>query len=110
MGYRNKMISIPYLDNPGLTVEEKCAWINRFNSSEKTFTASDWKNARRPDRVSSMLPQELLGALVDKMQAASNTIWGQFQNNHGEWSVPTSFFNWIDTLTSKLSDAFLKAA
>ncbi|MBR5185670.1 MAG: hypothetical protein IKW19_05165, partial [Akkermansia sp.] len=63
MGYRNKMIAIPYLDNPGLTVEEKCAWINRFNSSEKTFTASDWKNARRPDRVSSMLPQELLGAL-----------------------------------------------
>lgn len=110
MGYRNKMISIPYLDNPGLTVEEKCAWINRFNSSEKAFTASDWKNARRPDRVSSMLPQELLGSLIEKMQAASNTLWGHFQNNNGEWRVPTGFFNWIDTLTSKLSDAFLKAA
>lgn len=110
MGYRNKMFSIPYLDNPNLTVEEKCAWINRFNSSEKAFTASDWKNARRPDRVSSMLPQELLGSLIEKMQAASNTIWGHFQNNNGEWRVPAGFFNWIDALTSKLADAFLKAA
>ena len=109
-GYRNKLICIPYLDNPKLTVEEKCTWINLFNSSEKAFTVEDWKNACRADRVSSMLPQELLGSLIEQMQSASNTIWGHVQNNNGEWRVSTDFFNGLDKLTSRLSDMFNKVA
>lgn len=54
MGYRSGLYEIPVLDD--MTVEEKIDYINRFNTSKKKFKASDWKNARRPERQANMLP------------------------------------------------------
>lgn len=58
MGYRAGRWEIPMLE--GLTVAEKCDIINERNDSKKKFKVNDWKNARRPERQSSMLPIEYL--------------------------------------------------
>jgi hypothetical protein len=111
MGYRNHLISIPYLDNPNLSVAEKCAWINRFNTSGKPFSYEDWKRARKPERVSSMLPQELLQDLINRMQAVSCAFEGHILDNHGELKIPEGFFRWVDALTESLAAALIcKAA
>ncbi len=69
MGYRSGKLSIPALDDI-LSVEDKCVWINRFNKSGKAFKPSDWKNARRPERQSNMLPLVLLADLHRQMTQA----------------------------------------
>lgn len=46
MGHRLGVWNIPTLDDPALTVDAKCRWINQFNESGKPFKASHWKNAR----------------------------------------------------------------
>lgn len=58
MGYRLDLWDIPRLSTG--SVKEKCAWINSHNTSNKIFKESDWKNARRADRKSAMLPEELI--------------------------------------------------
>ena len=58
MGYRANKWDIPALN--GLTVEEKCDWINQHNDSKRKFKPSDWKNARRPERQVNMLPYEMI--------------------------------------------------
>ena len=68
MGYRSGKFSIPALDALN-TVEEKCEWINRHNTSNKRFTATNWKNARRPERQSNMLPDELLMEKLMELQS-----------------------------------------
>jgi hypothetical protein len=55
----NKPLSIPFLEDLDKTVEEKCAWINKFNTSKKEFKLNDWKNARKQERLSQMLPEAL---------------------------------------------------
>lgn len=67
MGYRSGRWEIPALE--GKTVAEKCAWINRHNSSSRKYKESDWKNARRPDRQSGMLPDTFLMDKLSELQA-----------------------------------------
>ncbi len=88
MGYRNNLISIPYLDGPDLSVAEKVAWINGFNEGTKPYTVADWKNARKSDRISSMLPMEMLTSLVERMQSAASAVWGHIQYLNGIWHFP----------------------
>lgn len=71
MGYRAGRWDIP-----GLTAcksnEEKYAWINKHNKSQKRFKESDWKNCRRQDRQVNMLPigmiQDKLNELIDDIE------------------------------------------
>ena len=58
MGHRAGLWLIPGLTKG--TVTEKCVWLNQHNDSKKEFRESDWKNARRPDYQSRMLPREML--------------------------------------------------
>lgn len=62
MGYRGKLFEIPTLDK--LTAQDRYDWINSHNTSGKKFTAADWKNAGRANRLGSMLPEEML---IDKL-------------------------------------------
>ena len=66
MGYRAGKWDIQALNN--LTVSEKCDWINKFNSSNKKFKETDWKNARRPERQVNMLPDSFLISKLTEMQ------------------------------------------
>ncbi len=59
IGYRLGKLPIEGLDQCK-TLDEKLAYINSHNSTGKVFTQSHWKNARRPERASQMLPVELL--------------------------------------------------
>ena len=72
MGHRAGKWSIDILNSDKLTVAEKCDWINRFNKSEHVFKLSDWKNARKAERQSSILDFEMLEPLLREMQAASD--------------------------------------
>lgn len=56
LGHRLGMWEIPNLADPGTTVAEKVAWVNAWGMSPKPFTLSDWKNARRPERQTQVLP------------------------------------------------------
>lgn len=66
-GYRAGLWLIPYLDQ-NISLDEKLAWINTFNVSKRAFKESDWKNCRRPERVSSILPIEIIQDLLVYMQ------------------------------------------
>ena len=63
----NSPLSIPFLEDSGKTVEEKCSWINKFNTSKKQFGLNDWKNARKQERLSQMLPEAMFIDLYQKM-------------------------------------------
>lgn len=71
MGHRLGRWDIPGLD--GKTVDEKCNWINLYNSSGKSFKPSDWKNARRPERQANMLPHEMLVSKLTELGAVEKT-------------------------------------
>lgn len=67
IGYRLGKLPIEGLDKCK-TVEEKLSYINSHNSTGKPFTMSHWKNARRPERASQMLPIELLGDMLAELR------------------------------------------
>lgn len=71
MGHRLGDWNIPALSDPTKSVEEKVAWINKFNTSSKKFTVSSWKNCRRRDRVGQMIKDvnccNLLHNLLQRM-------------------------------------------
>ena len=77
-GARVGMIDIPYLASNKVSNPEKISFINQFIAEIgmecKTFTESDWKNARRPERVSTMLPLEYLEELISIMRQKSNEL------------------------------------
>ena len=72
MGHRAEKWRIGILDSDKLTVAAKCDWINRFNASTHKFKESDWKNARKVERQSSILDFEMLEPLLREMQTASD--------------------------------------
>ena len=60
---------------PGLlvgTVQNKCDFINRHNKSSKQFKQNDWKNARRPERQATMLPQSMIQEKLDELRSATD--------------------------------------
>lgn len=68
MGYRSGKFKIPGLDLCE-TVDDKLAFINQHNDSKKPFTRNDWKNCRKPERQSNMLPDEYLTDKLEEMGA-----------------------------------------
>lgn len=70
MGHRLGHWVIDELNNPEWTVKDKCDWLNSLKlSPNKEFKLSDWKNARRPDRVTTMLPRVLLKETLEILGA-----------------------------------------
>lgn len=58
VGHRAGLWNIPMLDK--LKGDARCEWLNRFNTSGKTFTETDWKNAGRKDRQKNILQRGML--------------------------------------------------
>ena len=71
MGHRLGQWRIPTLDDTALSVADKCDWVNGFNKSKKRFGPSDWKNARRQNRQSQMLPRSEVSDLLTAMGAVN---------------------------------------
>ena len=72
-GYRAGLWDIPYLNDPNLTVADKCAWIQSFNHCEsKIFTINDWKHAGEKKRQQTILPMETIEPLLKEMQAVQS--------------------------------------
>lgn len=69
MGHRLGVWCIPTLDDDSLSVEQKCDWVNQFNTSKKPFTPTSWKNARKQNRQSQMLPRDEVEDLLIDMGA-----------------------------------------
>lgn len=68
IGYRAGRWDIPALSAPGMTVKEKCEWINSHNDSpNKSFKESDWKNCRRPERQVNMLPMSMIQKKLEEL-------------------------------------------
>ena len=67
----------PVLDAPSkgpkgttiVSVGEKVAWINLFNRSKRVFTVNNWKDSRKQNRLSQMLPEPVFIDLVKEMLA-----------------------------------------
>ncbi|MDD3485884.1 MAG: hypothetical protein PHI26_04515 [Atopobiaceae bacterium] len=74
MGHRLRQWRVPTLDDPALSVEDKCAWVNQFDKSKKAFTPADWKNARRQTRQSQMLPRECVADMLQAMGAVGVSL------------------------------------
>lgn len=74
-GVRVGLWDIPYLSSTKVSIAEKVAFINQFIAEAdigcKPFKESDWKNARRPERVSTILPEEHLSEPIALMQQKS---------------------------------------
>ena len=72
IGYRAGLWDIPYLDTPGLTVAEKCAWINSFNGDgEHTYSKKHWDKASEKAVQAKCLPQAVVHPLLLKLQKAN---------------------------------------
>jgi hypothetical protein len=73
-GHRLGMWNIPTLDSKSLNVQEKCDWINSLNLCDREFKKSDWKNARRPERAKSILPEYMIEKTLDIMQGKAKQV------------------------------------
>ena len=70
-GYRLGMWDIKKLTNDtSLSVQQKCDWINEHSQNARKFTVNDWKNARKPSRANSVLPQCYVQNKLDELNAA----------------------------------------
>ena len=69
MAHRQGIVSIPVLSDRSLQVADKLAWIALWGLG--TVSEGDWKNARRPERVSQMLPLDALSPYLDRMLTMS---------------------------------------
>ena len=65
-GYRTGLWDIPEI-TAAESVSDKLAVINKYNNTKKAFNENAWKNARRPERASQMLPVELIQDLLQEM-------------------------------------------
>lgn len=73
-GARNGLWTIPELDRTDISIQDKLNWINSFKLSKYNFKLSNWKDARKSDRLGNMLPFDviedfliILGAVDIKM-------------------------------------------
>ena len=102
IGYRKGLIKIDCLDLPGLTVADKCAIINYCNDSGKTFTQSDWKNARRPERMHSMLPEELLQPYIEILRNIPYEVIEMLKDKSATGYIP----DWIYDVFDRIQNFF----
>ena len=63
----NQPVVIPYLADASHSVGDKVAWINRFNQSTKKFTDNTWKDCRKQQRITQMLPEKEFEDLLKDM-------------------------------------------
>ena len=70
-GYRAGLWNIPELSACNC-VAEKLDVINRHNHSGKVFNENAWKNSRKPERSSQMLPPEILTDLLEEFGFADH--------------------------------------
>ena len=73
-GHRLGMWNIPKLDSKSLTIQEKCDWINSLHLCDREFKKSDWKNARRPERAKSILPDYMIEKTLNIMQGKAKQV------------------------------------
>lgn len=59
IGYRHNILKIEPLDRCE-TTKDKLEYINAHNNTGNVFTENHWKNARRPERKTQMLPIEAI--------------------------------------------------
>ena len=71
-GYRMGLWDIPEITACG-SVTEKLAVINKHNRSGKIFNENAWKNARKPERASQMLPAEIIVDLLKEFGFVDRT-------------------------------------
>jgi hypothetical protein len=67
MAHRQGIVSIPALTDRSSTVADKLDWLASWGLG--TVSEGDWKNARRPERVSQMLPLDALDPYLHRMLA-----------------------------------------
>lgn len=63
-GYRSGLWDLPEV-TAAESVAEKIKVINSHNHSNKQFNENAWKNSRKPERASHMLPQNLIQDLLN---------------------------------------------
>ena len=66
MAHRSGQYVIPMLAKK-IPLKEKLAFINEFNDSDRDFDSNAWKECRKPERISNMLPYKEYKALLIKM-------------------------------------------
>ena len=67
MAHRQGLVNIPNLGTRKLSVSDKIGWLSSWGLG--TVSRGDWDNARRPERVSQMLPLEELEPTLSEMIA-----------------------------------------
>lgn len=67
MAHRQGVVQIPTLSDRALSVRQRLDWIELWGLG--TVSTSDWQNARRPERISQMLPLEELEPYLSRMVA-----------------------------------------
>lgn len=77
MGHRAGLWNIPALEYG--TIEDKCHLINEHNNSGKEFKVSDWKNARRPERIVNMLPRDMIKDKLEEFMNITNITYNEPQ-------------------------------
>lgn len=65
MAHRQGIVNIPALADRSSTVTDKIEWLAQWGLG--TVSEGDWKNARRPERVSQMLPLDALDPYLHRM-------------------------------------------
>ena len=70
-GVRFGLWTIPEIDackneNGSVNVKKVIDVINSHNHSSRKFNESAWKNSRRPERTSQMLPEEMIKDLLEE--------------------------------------------
>jgi predicted Fe-S protein YdhL (DUF1289 family) len=65
MAHRQGIVDIPALTDRSSTVTDKIEWLAQWGLG--TVSEGDWKNARRPERVSQMLPLDALDPYLHRM-------------------------------------------
>lgn len=84
-------MSLPVLDSPDLTVEQKLAWLNGFDDSDgkREFNLNAWKDCRKHNRISQMLPEDLYQDLLLAMATWTYLDGSPLENDPSAWDVVT---------------------
>lgn len=98
MGARKGRFQIDWLRSDNLTVADKCAIINYCNDCGKPFRPSDWKNTRRPERMHTMLPEEVLQPFIERLRNISDDVIAMLTDKRAEWCVPEWIYDAFDRI------------
>ena len=76
-GYNAKLWSLPEVDackndNGKYDVKKVLEVVNSHNHSSRNFTESSYKNSRKPERASQMLPEEMIKDLLEEFHYIPN--------------------------------------